>query len=108
MDFRVSYLSVNTPQGTCEKTLTSPPSGPLSPELGPLRPAATLIFQARISRAEKQSPCWQTDGTAPWLWGRQKELWMELKGRNAEEAEEIEMCPTGLPLRDPMAPSLTR
>lgn len=82
----MAHLSLNTPQGAWEKTLTSPPSGPLPPELGSLRPAATLIFQAKISRAEKQSPCWQMDGIAPQLWGRQfsgspEDVWTDGEGQ---------------------------
>lgn len=43
----------------------------LKSPVGSVRPAATLISQAKISRAEKQSPCWQMDGIASRRWGRQ-------------------------------------
>lgn len=68
---KVSNIWLNTPQGDQEKTLTSPPCGAICPQQRSFRPAATLIFQDTISTAEKQSPCWQMDGMASWLWGHQ-------------------------------------
>lgn len=72
---------------------------------GVCQPAATLISQAKISRAEKQSPCWQMDGIASRRWGRQFSrkptgcvagCW---RAAMLGQAKEMEMCLAGLSVK---------